>query len=487
MSQFQIKDISIHILPMETRFPFKYGIASMTHLPHLFVSATIEVGANKTTGLASEGFPPKWFTKNPDTTFEEDLKSEINVIKSAVNVALQLGNNQSFFRFWIEFYQQFKKSWSKHNVPSLLANFALSLVERAALDAYLKAKKTTLHRAIYTNLLGIQFEEIHPELSKVSIEDFIKPSPISRCHIRHTVGLGDPLEDKDVKDSSRPDDELPFTLIENIRKYQLTYFKLKLSGNSNVDVPRLERIALLFNKEIGEGFRITLDGNEQFQDFNAFRSCWDLLLQNSRIEKMLLQNLILVEQPIHRSNALSPDTKNQLADWEKSPGVIIDEADGDLSDLPTALDLGYSGTSHKNCKGIIKGLINAAYLQYWNSHNSKAVILSGEDLANVGPIALLQDLAMMNTLGINHVERNGHHYFNGLNMIPNDLQKSVQSCHSDMYENQKSGIPSLRISNGMIETQSLNLAPFGSSVDIDPTQFQPLDEWINSTLTNLKN
>ena len=34
--------------------------------------------------------------------------------------------------------------------------------------------------------------------------------------------------------------------------------------------------------------------------------------------------------------------------------------------------------------------------------------MSGEDLANVGPVALLNDLAVMSVLGVEDVERNGH-------------------------------------------------------------------------------
>lgn len=483
MRQFHLKEISINVLPMQTRFPFKYGIASMTHLPHLFISATIEIGAQKVNGIASEGFPPKWFTKISDTTFEQDLVEELKVIQSAASIALELGLNDSFFQFWFKFYHKFKDSWAPKGVPPLLANFALSLIERAALDAYIKAHKTTLHEAIFSNLFDIKFGQVHPELASTSIDHFINPKPLGQCHIRHTVGLGDPLIETDISEGSRPNDNLPFTLIENIRQYQLSYFKLKLSGNSEIDCPRMEAIARLLDQELGDRYFITLDGNEQFEDFDAFRSAWDLLQQNSHIEKMLNQNLILVEQPVHRSNALASNIKNQLEDWTEAPSVIIDEADGDLESLPTALNLGYCGTSHKNCKGIIKGLINAAYLDHWSDTHGSKTILSGEDLANVGPIALLQDLAMMNVLGIDHVERNGHHYFNGLSMLPKDLQDLALSHHSDLYNDQGNGIPTLSISDGKIATQSLNKAPFGSAIPIEPSRFQSLDEWINSDLS----
>ena len=65
-----LKQVDFRVLPMRTRFPFKYGIASLTALPHLVLKVKTEVEGVPAEGIASEGLPPKWFTKNPDTTFE---------------------------------------------------------------------------------------------------------------------------------------------------------------------------------------------------------------------------------------------------------------------------------------------------------------------------------------------------------------------------------------------------------------------------------
>ena len=51
--------------------------------------------------------------------------------------------------------------------------------------------------------------------------------------------------------------------------------------------------------------------------------------------------------------------------------------------------------------------------------------MTSEDLSNIGPIALMQDLAVIGTLGINHTERNGHHYFKGLSGWSDEVQKQV--------------------------------------------------------------
>jgi len=102
----------------------------------------------------------------------------------------------------------------------------------------------------------------------------------------------------------------------------------------------------------------------------------------------------------------SDDPVAALRAWPDRPRLIIDESDGALGDLPRALALGYAGTSHKNCKGIVKGIANACLLEK-RRRSGERVVLTGEDLCNLGPVALLQDLAMTALLGIEHVERNG--------------------------------------------------------------------------------
>ena len=58
--------------------------------------------------------------------------------------------------------------------------------------------------------------------------------------------------------------------------------------------------------------------------------------------------------------------------------------------------------------------------------------MSGEDLANVGPVALLNDLTVMSSLGINHVERNGHHYFQDFQCMIK-IPKKICRSHEDLY------------------------------------------------------
>ena len=154
--------------------------------------------------------------------------------------------------------------------------------------------------------------------------------------------------------------------------------------------------------------------------------------------------------------------------------MIIDESDGEISSLQRALDLGYRGTSHKNCKGVFKGIANACKIQFNRQTKDGEWIISGEDLANVGPVALLNDLSVMSSLGINHVERNGHHYFAGLSVYPKDLQEKICLAHPDLYSFGQLDFPSLIINNGLISLDSLTGSAFGCGLELDEENVKKL-------------
>src|SRR5688500_6274359 len=81
--EFTLSPFEFFVLHTRTRFPFRYGIASMTDVPHVFVRTRVTCGGRSEWGLTAEGLPPKWFTKNPVTTFDEDLPDMFAVIGHA--------------------------------------------------------------------------------------------------------------------------------------------------------------------------------------------------------------------------------------------------------------------------------------------------------------------------------------------------------------------------------------------------------------------
>ena len=83
---------ALHTLELRTRMPFKFGIATLTTLPHLFVRAEIEIDGRLQIGVAAENLPPKWFTKDPATGLEDDIADMLQVIRAACGFAEQAGH-----------------------------------------------------------------------------------------------------------------------------------------------------------------------------------------------------------------------------------------------------------------------------------------------------------------------------------------------------------------------------------------------------------
>ena len=49
----RVLSLTTHTLPMRMRLPFRYGIVTLTALPHLFVCAQVEVDGRVATGVAA--------------------------------------------------------------------------------------------------------------------------------------------------------------------------------------------------------------------------------------------------------------------------------------------------------------------------------------------------------------------------------------------------------------------------------------------------
>jgi hypothetical protein len=469
----------IHLFDIRTRMPFKYGNATMTHSPHAFVRLWVDVDGQRTEGVAADHLPPKWFTKDPAKPIAEEVGEMLRVIEQALALAPGL-HGDTPFDAWQQLYQAQDRWGRSQHLPPLLTHFGTSLVERALIDAFCRGTNQPFARAVRTNQLGLRLGDIHQELGGRSPADFLPEQPLHTIIARHTVGLADPLEDADILPDERLDDGLPQSLRACVRAYGLRHFKIKINGDLDRDRHRLGRIAAVIAAEAPADFAFTLDGNEQFRALDDFRSYWEQLTHAPALQPFF-QHLLFVEQPLHRDVALQPQQTKGAADWPDRPPTIIDESDGELDSLPRALQLGYAGTSHKNCKGVFKGIANACLLAHLRrAQPARRYVMSGEDLANIGPVALLQDLAVAATLGVASVERNGHHYFAGLSMFPPDVQRQVLEAHGDLYHRGRFGWPTLHVQDGALRVQSVVDAPFGFRPRLNVEQFPSLDAWKQS-------
>ena len=471
----RIVHADLHLKNLRTRMPFKYGIATMTHMPMVFVRVQAEIDGVPATGISADLLPPKWFTKNPNRGVREEIWEMFHVVQHAADQSVGY-EAASTFELWKELYDERARQAADEGIPPLLQHFGTSLVERALIEADCRARGMTFAAAVQANALGIDLGALHAELAGTSPADFLQ-TPLASFLARHTVGLADPLRAEDVPAEARLDDGLPQALTECISRYGLRHFKLKINGQLDTDLERLNQLATIFAEHAPADYAYSLDGNEQFKRFADFRTFWDAFEADERLADFR-QHLLFVEQPLHRDVALDAEVKEDLDAWPGHPPVIIDESDSRIESLPTALKLGYAGTSHKNCKGVFKGLANRCLLLHRAQQDPDAHwVMSGEDLCNIGPISLLQDLAVSAALGIESIERNGHHYGAGLSMFPDSVQTQIREHHGDLYHQGEKGWPTLNITDGRAALGSLNRAPFGVAFDLDVTQFTPAAEW----------
>jgi hypothetical protein len=119
-------------------------------------------------------------------------------------------------------------------------------------------------------------------------------------------------------------------------------------------------------------------------------------------------------------------------------------------------------------------VLNAARCAAWNrEEGTPRYFLSGEDLTTQAGLSVQQDLALVNLLGITHVERNGHHYVNGMAALPESEQQAFLHAHPDLYE-RSFGAVRLRIHEGELALGSLAAAGFASGALPDFAAMTPL-------------
>src|SRR5262245_19494642 len=125
---------AIHVLELQTRMPFKYGIATITRAPHAFVRLEVDIDGVANVGLAADLLPPKGFTKNPDRSLDDEVAEMANVIEHAMAAAVGL-HGDSPFALWRQVWASQAEWGRQHGLAPLLMHFGTSLVERALIEA----------------------------------------------------------------------------------------------------------------------------------------------------------------------------------------------------------------------------------------------------------------------------------------------------------------------------------------------------------------
>lgn len=480
-ARISIKDVRFFMRNVRTRMPFKYGVATLTSVPILHVRLEGELDDRRAQGWAADILPPKWFDKDSEKEYEDNVDDLIAVARASATAYVSAARPpRSVFDIWHAGYQQILAFGDSNGLNHLTASHGSSLLERALIDAVGCALGLTYSQMLAANALGIDFGRVHDELRGVEPVDVLPERPLDRIAVRHCVGLADPIRRGDITAADALKDDLPQALEDYIQEQGLTHFKVKVNGDLEADIERLSGVASLLHDRCSE-YAITLDGNEQYAEMEGFQELLARLEHaNDQELARFYERIIYLEQPLERSVALDNGLETGIRAMADRKAMLIDESDGDLDSFKRAVALGYTGVSSKNCKGLIKALTNQALASHYSqrSGNGRPFFLSGEDLMNLPVVPLHQDLTHAAALGIAHVERNGHHYVRGLDHL-SDLERAA--CirdHASLYTERERGLVALNIQRGQLDVRSLLQVPgLGSGPDVEADSMTPLEEW----------
>ncbi|MFA6266353.1 MAG: mandelate racemase [Pseudolabrys sp.] len=429
------------------RLPFRFGVVTLREAPQLFVRAHIRMADGREgEGISAELLVPKWFDKSPALSNDDNFNQLRRSLAIAQRHAIAAGE-QTAFGITASANAAHRAECAKAGLNGLVASFGQALTERAITDALGRLEGVSAGALVRDNRLGIT-TALTPDLDGFDLGKFLGGrKPAETIAARHTVGLVDAITRADTA-GHRLDDGLPESLEEVIATYGQRYFKLKVGGKVDEDIERLAQIAAVLDRDAGD-YKATLDGNEQYENVDAVIALWRRMGEDKRLAK-LKASLLLIEQPITRAEALSKPVHPLAADI----AVEIDESDADFDVFPRARALGYTGISSKSCKGFYRALLNSARVARYNAEGGHFV-MSAEDLTTQGGVAVQQDLMLATLVGATHVERNGHHYVDGMAGAPQAEQDAFLAAHGDLYARAANGRARLSIVKGDISLRSI--------------------------------
>jgi len=453
--RFQVVSIELFERDVRLRMPFRFGVVTLIESPQALVRARIRTDdGREAEGGSAELLAPKWFDKDLALSNEDNFEQLRAALHLARQAYLAGGANTAFGHYRAHYAAQISEG-AKRGLNALVANYGPALIDRALLDALCRAIGVSFYDAAKRNLMGFAPRGWLAEFAEFDSDAFLAAlRPADAIAARHTVGLVDPIIACDLK--QRVADGLPETLEEVVARYGQRYFKLKVGGDRKADLERLCAIASVLD-HASEPYFATLDGNEQYDSVEGALELWRDIKAEARLNR-LANSVIFIEQPIKRQNALA----QSIVPLAEHKPVIIDESDDSLEAFPRAKTLGYTGVSSKTCKGLYKSLINRARCALWSrGAGSERFFMSAEDLTIQPGLALQQDLALVTLLGINHVERNGHHYVNGMVALADAEQEAFLAVHPDLYE-RTHGAVRVAIRAGMLAIGSLGCPGYAS-------------------------
>lgn len=376
-TDIQVKEVSLHFIPVAMRVPLKFGTQTVTRFVCARARVRVEDRAGRSaTGWGETPLSVAWVWPSPlgweererrMREFCELLAREIVAVGGRGH-PMELGD--SFQRGRLDALLATANSGHGEPMPHLAALVCHSVFDLAIFDAFGNLAQRPVFETLGEDLLTADLAQMldgDSQFSGLWPPHFLRPKQ-TRMPVWHLVGGLDPLEPADLTGAELRDG-YPVALRDWIRTDGLNCLKIKLRGNDAAwDYERVVRVGGIAVEERCDW--LTADFNCTVGDPAYVCEILDrLLVEHPRFYGMLLY----IEQPFpYDLEANRIDVRSVSA---RKP-LFLDESAHDWRFVRLGRELGWTGVALKTCKTLTGALLSLAWAR------AHGMTLMVQDLSN---------------------------------------------------------------------------------------------------------
>jgi L-alanine-DL-glutamate epimerase-like enolase superfamily enzyme len=435
----------LHLLPVSTRVPLKFGTETLTRVTCARVAVTVRDGQGRTAqGWGETPLSVQWVWPSA-IPYEQREAALVDVTKRLIarlpgdrrGHAFELGH--AFLEDQLPAVLAQVNAGRAEPVPHLAGLVCASAIDLALHDAYGQLHQLPVYQtynARYMNHDLAHYLQPEPGVSFAGKypADFLLPTPPRQVPAWHLVGGLDPLTPADLR-GDEPADDHPVLLADWIQRDGLRCLKIKLRGTDAAwDLARIQAVGAIARKHGVE--HLSLDYNCTVHDPQYVAQMLDRLRVQ---DPALFASILYVEQPFpydlerHRIDVHDLATRKPL---------FMDESAHDWRFVRLGRSLGWTGVALKTCKTQTGALLAACWAR---AHGMDLMV---QDLTNPMLAMIPHALLAAHVGTIMGVETNQSQFYP-------DASLPEAAVHPGLY----------RRRDGQIDLQSATGPGFGQRVD----------------------
>src|SRR5260221_1774476 len=154
--RLSVRDIAFFERPVRFARPFRFGAVVINATPQAFVKVEIEVeGKGVATGASAEFLVPKWFDKRPHLTPEQTVEELRRSLLIARELYLAQSGFETAFGLHAACIGPQIEACAREDIPPLAAAYGPAEIDKAILDALLRATGQSFFDGMAGNIAGL--------------------------------------------------------------------------------------------------------------------------------------------------------------------------------------------------------------------------------------------------------------------------------------------------------------------------------------------